>query len=264
MNDQNTQPIPVKHSPSILKIIVGVAFLVAAILVAYLTFNAVRDFVTSFEMAGLPGVALNDATPQPEAEGSGVVTDQQTPLQPAGGPTPPAWDGAKRVTILIMGLDYRDWTQGEGPPRTDTMVLLTIDPLTRTGGMLSIPRDLWVNIPGGFKYGRINTAYQLGEVYTYPEGGGPGLAMATVEGLLGVPIDYYAQIDFSAFTRFIDEIGGLKMDIKERITIDLLGGGPKTKKKLKLGPQLINGEYALAYARTRKTAGGDFDRATRT
>jgi polyisoprenyl-teichoic acid--peptidoglycan teichoic acid transferase len=71
------------------------------------------------------------------------------------------WDGASRVTALVMGLDYRDWEAGEGAPRTDTMILLTIDPLSKTAGMLNIPRDLWVNIPG-FDYDRINTAYRLG------------------------------------------------------------------------------------------------------
>ena len=82
-----------------------------------------------------------------------------------------------------MGLDYRDWEAGEGPPRTDTMILLTIDPLTKTAGMLNIPRDLWVSIPG-FEYGRINTAYPLGIAFDVP-GGGPALAMQTIESLAG-------------------------------------------------------------------------------
>jgi LCP family protein required for cell wall assembly len=269
MNDeikdtQNDTQMPSKRISSGLIILLGVVFLIAIGLTAYLTFTAVRDFVTSFEMAGLPGVALRDATATPDETGSGVVTDPNVPLQPVTGPTPPPWDGANRVTILVMGLDYRDWLQGEGPPRTDTMVLLTIDPLTRTAGIMSVPRDLWVNIPGGFKYGRINTAYQLGEAYKFPEGGGAGLAMDTVEELLGVPIDYYALVDFSAFVRFVDELGGVKLDIKEPITIDLLGAGSKTKKKLKPGEQVLPGEYALAYARARNTEGGDFDRAKRT
>jgi LCP family protein required for cell wall assembly len=126
--------------------------------------------------------------------------------------------------------------------------------------MLSIPRDLWVNIPGGFNYARINTAYQLGEAYKIP-GGGPQLAMDTVEELLGVPIDYYARIDFSAFERFIDEIGGVKIDVPEKITVDPLGDN--NTKNLKPGIQTLPGDLALAYARARKTEGGDFDRAQR-
>jgi LCP family protein required for cell wall assembly len=141
------------------------------------------------------------------------------------------------------------------------MILLTLDPLSKTAGMLSIPRDLWVSIPG-FKHGKINTAYYLGDAYELP-GGGPALAVKTVEQFLGVPINYYAQIDFGAFVRFIDEVGGVKIDVPEPITIDLLGTGHQTKKKLTPGEQVLPGEWALAYARARYTEGGDFDRAKR-
>ncbi len=233
------------------------AFSLAALLTAYLTFIAVRDFVTSWEMTDLPGISI-DLTPTPGAE-QGVLTNAETPLQGVEGPTPQPWDGASRVTVLVMGLDYRDWQAGEGPPRTDTMMLLTIDPLAQTAGMLSVPRDLWVSIPG-FKYGKINTAYQLGEAYELP-GGGQELAMKTVSEFIGVPIDFYAQVDFGAFIKFIDEIGGVKLDVTEPITVDLLGDD--TFKKLKPGRQVLTGEIALAYARARKTEGGDFDRAER-
>ena len=158
-----------------------------------------------------------------------------------------------------MGLDYRDWQAGEGPPRTDTMILFTVDPIHRTAGILSIPRDLWVNIPG-FEYGRINTAYQLGEAYQIP-GGGPALAAQTVEELLGVPVDYYAQVDFGTFVRFIDEIGGIKVEFPETIKLDPLGDG--NTKRFKPGVYTLPGDLALAYARLRKTEGGDFDRAQR-
>ena len=88
-----------------------------------------------------------------------------------------------------------------------------------TAGMLSIPRDLWVSIPG-FDYGKINTAYQLGEAFKLP-GGGPGLAIDTVERLIGVPVQYYAQIDFSVFVSFIQEIHGIKIDVPYEIYIDI-------------------------------------------
>jgi polyisoprenyl-teichoic acid--peptidoglycan teichoic acid transferase len=247
----------------VLKISLIVVFAVALGLLGYLTFTAVRDFVTSFEMASLPGIAIQEGQAvSPEEGEAGVVTDSSVPLQSSVGPTPPEWDGAKRVTILTMGLDYRDWSEGEGPPRTDSMILLTLDPLTKTAGMLSIPRDMWVNIPGGYKYGRINTAYQLGEAYKYPEGGGPGLAMDTVEELLGVPIDYYAQVDFDAFMRFIDEIGGIDVYVPQKTKVDPVGDN--NNRTLKKGDWHMNGKLALAYARARHTEGGDFDRANRT
>lgn len=238
-----------------------IAFAIAAVITAYLTFIAVRDFVSSWEMTSLPGISLSQSQATSTPDASGVIRDVQTPLQAPSGPQPEPWDGASRVSVLVMGLDYRDWATNEGAPRTDTMILLTLDPLARTAGILSIPRDLWVNIPGGFNYGRINTAYSLGEAYKYPNGGGPGLAMATVEELLGVPIDYYAQIDFGAFIRFIDEIHGIKVNVKEKMKVDPLGDN--NVKTLKPGVQTLNGELALAYARTRKTEGGDFDRAER-
>jgi LCP family protein required for cell wall assembly len=160
-----------------------------------------------------------------------------------------------------MGLDYNDWRAGEGPPRTDTMILFTLDPLSMTAGMLSIPRDLWVSIPG-FSYGKINTAYQLGESYDLP-GGGPGLAVDTVERLIGVPIHYYAQVDFTAFVRFIDEIYGVKIDVPYEIEIDIYDDQKEGGVVLKPGIQVLPGDHALAYARARNSEGGDFDRAQR-
>jgi LCP family protein required for cell wall assembly len=260
MTNETNNPTGRSTTVSRLAMALVAAFIVAAAITAYLTFIAVRDFVTSWELTSLPGISIQQsagATP----DAPGVIQDVQTPLQQSSGPAPEAWDGAERVSVLLMGLDFRDWTAGEGAPRTDTMVLLSVDPIARTAGMISIPRDLWVNIPG-FNYGRINTAYSLGEAFSYPDGGGPGLAMATVEELLGVPIDYYAQIDFNAFIRFIDEIGGVKVDVKEKIVVDPLGDN--NTKTIRPGRQNLPGDLALAYARQRKTEGGDFDRAQRT
>jgi LCP family protein required for cell wall assembly len=189
-------------------------------------------------------------------------TPATNPNVPLSLPTLTPWDGASRVTILLLGLDYRDWQAGEKYSRSDTMILLTLDPLSKTAGILSIPRDMWVAIPG-FQHGKINTAYFLGDAYKLP-GGGPGLAVKTVEQFVGVPINYYAQIDFEAFVHFIDEIGGVKINVPQKITVDLLGGGgAKTKKILQPGVQTLPGEWALAYARMRYTENGDFDRADR-
>jgi len=235
------------------------AFLLIAGVTTLVVFNAVRNFVMSWDITDLPGIVVNaNATPTPSDPLAVPVIEDQPSIQPAGGPTPEPWDGASRVNVLIMGLDYRDWEAGEGAPRTDTMILLSLDPLSNSGGMLSIPRDLWVNIPG-FDPGRINTAYRFGEIYDIP-GGGPGLAMRTIEELLGLKIDYYGLIDFGAFERFIDEIGGVKIDIENRIRVDPIVGETKT---LKPGVQVLPGDLALAYARARYTKGGDFDRAQR-
>ena len=219
-------------------------------LAKYQTPLETRQFSTTGEITPVASTAI---TPLPS-----LVANSPSP---AAQPTLTPWDGIGRVTVLILGLDYRDWEAGSDHSRSDTMILLTLDPLSRTAGILSIPRDLWVAIPG-FKHGKINTAYYLGDAYKLP-GGGPGLAVDTVEQFLGVPINYYAQIDFGAFVRFIDEIGGVKVNVPEPITIDLLGSGSATKKTLKPGVQVLPGEWALAYARARNSDGGDFDRAKR-
>lgn len=236
----------------------GAFFGIALLITALLTFIVVRDTVRAWGDDGDPGqqqLALQPPpTPLPTLPPDMV-------LQTGPGPQPVPWDGQSRMNILFMGLDYRDWAMGEGPPRTDTMILVTIDPLTKTAGMLSIPRDLWVNIPG-FNYAKINTAYYLGEAYQTP-GGGPALAMQTVENFLGVEIPYYAQVDFGTFVRLIDEIGGVTVDVPEEMQIDLLGDGSSTIKTLQPGRQTLPGEWALAYARNRDVGDGDFDRAAR-
>ncbi len=243
----------------VLRIAFFIGFALVLMLAGYLTFVSIRDFVASWSITSLPGITVHDATPEPGNINGTPVANSVAPPELAAGPTPPPWDGASRVSMLVMGLDYRDWSAGEGPPRTDTMILLTVDPVNRTAGILSIPRDLWVNIPG-YDYGRINTAYSLGEAYKLP-GGGPKLAADTVEQLLGIKIDYYAQVDFGAFARFIDEIGGVEVDVTEELKLDPLGTG--NTKKLKPGHYNLPGDLALAYVRLRKTEGGDFDRSQR-
>ena len=230
-----------------------IVFLIVLIATVYLTYTVVHDATAArFEISNPDALSLNES---PDFPSDVNIT---APLQSENGPAAIPWDGANRVTMLVMGLDYRDW-EGEGPSRTDTMMLLTLDPVTRTAGILSIPRDLWVNIPG-FDYGKINTAYYLGELYNLP-GGGPGLAVQTVEELLGVDINYYAQVDFSAFERFIDEIGGVDVEVPYELTVDPIGPGNTVT--LQQGIQHLDGPTALAYARNRDTYGADFDRADR-
>lgn len=224
---------------------------------AFFGYRVLRNVIATNETFSLPGDPVL-ATEEPENEQETGSTPRPTDIPAADLPTPEPWDGASRVNLLVMGLDYRDWEAGE-TPRTDTMIVFTFDPLNKTAGMLSIPRDLWVAIPG-FDYGKINTAYYLGEVYNIP-GGGPGLAARTVEELLGVPIHYYAQIDFQAFIDFIDHIEGVRLTFDEPMVLDRLGKWNTVT--IEPGVITLPGDYALAYVRARKTEGGDFDRAQR-
>jgi LCP family protein required for cell wall assembly len=228
-------------------------FVLAAVFSAYLLFVNVRNLAAAWSETGLPSFQISRST-QEQGEGGGPA-----PTAAVLDELPDAWDGNERVTILVMGLDYRDWESGDGPPRTDSMMLVTLDPLTKTAGMLSIPRDLWVDIPG-YGHGRINTAYFLGEQDRLP-GGGPELAVKTVEKFMGVPIQYYVQIDFGAFVKMVDEIGGVELTVYEELYIDPIGKDNTVF--LEPGNYRLDGELTLAYARVRYTEGGDFDRATR-
>jgi LCP family protein required for cell wall assembly len=210
---------------------------------------------------GLTGPTLNEeGTPIASNNGEQVATPPPLSNIPDSN-LPPAWDGASRITVLLIGLDYRDWSAGEGAPRSDTMILLTIDPVAKTAGTLSIPRDMWVNIPG-FEYSRINVAYSLGEGSKLP-GGGPELARKTVEQFIGVPIQYYAQVDFQTFVEFIDLIDGIDVYNEEELRIDPVGTGKDKIKITCCGMRHLTGERALAYARFRKDKEGDVGRAKR-
>lgn len=250
--------------PSILQI----GIMVVGLLLAVLLYIFLSGFVSCWRLTSLPGIPVpscssSAAAPVTSNPGSTAVAQMtSTPsLDAPQVPLPPAWDGASRVTIMVVGLDYRDWLAGQGPPRSDTMILLTIDPVGKTAGMLSIPRDMWVDIPG-FGYSKINNAYSFGELYKLP-GGGPGLAMKTVENFLGIPIQYYAQVDFSAFVKMIDEIGGICIDVPKGVDVGVLDEHGTTR--VKKGHQCLSGKVALGYARARDVeqgiAMGDVERS---
>jgi len=233
-------------------IVAGVAglILVGGVIVHVL----VRDFTAGVTSPGLNPFSGTDGGTAPGT----TAEPGSTPLAALEPINVQPWNGSSRVTVLVMGLDYRDWEAGSGAPRSDSMMLVTIDPITRQAGMLSIPRDLWVEIPG-FDHNRINTAYMLGEAYKLP-GGGPALACETVEGVVGVPVDYYAVIDFQSFEDVIDEIGGIDVLVEDPIKISPIG---RTSIQLEAKAYHFDGAEALAYARVRKAAGDDFGRARR-
>lgn len=240
--------------------IILAALLGLALVGAVYGYGFSRNIVATNETFSLPGDAVVNDPPAFEEsdEGEIVSTPQPTSAPVASLPTPEPWDGISRVNLLLMGLDSRDWEAGD-IPRTDTMILLTLDPLNKTAGIISIPRDLWVSIPG-YDYDKINTAYRVGELNNLP-GGGPALASQTVEELLGVPVHYYAQIDFQAFVDFIDHIEGVRLTFDEPMVLDRRGKWNTVT--IEPGTITLPGEYALAYIRSRSTEGGDFDRAQR-
>ncbi len=159
-----------------------------------------------------------------------------------------------RITVLLLGADTRPRYRTERP-RTDSIMLLMVNPQQQTGGVLSIPRDLYVEIPGWGFSDRINAAYRLG---------GGELAMKTVEHNFGIQVDYYVLMEFDGFTTLIDEIGGLDVYVPRRIHDPLYPGanGGFDPFTIEQGVQHMDGETALKYVRTRYVD-SDFGRLQR-
>ncbi len=175
--------------------------------------------------------------------------------------------GKDRINFLVMGLDRRP-REGQAPSRSDTMFVLTIDPQTKTAGILGIPRDLYVEIPdgdGGYYEDRVNTALVVGEVNGY-KGGGQQLAIDTVEHNLGVKIHHYIIIDFTGFEQVIDALGGIDIDVPTYVSDPYYSEselpGDYNPQEFEPGIQHMDGPTALAYARIRRDS-DDLDRIQR-
>lgn len=164
----------------------------------------------------------------------------------------PAWNGRERLNVLVLGVDSRG-VAGD-TQNTDTLIVLSIDPLNKTAAMLSVPRDTFAAIPGHGS-DKVNAAFSLG---------GPDLTQKTIEGLLGIRINSYALINFEAFTRIVDSVGGAQVDVKRPIRDESYPTADFGVERLNIqpGPQLMPGDVALKYARSRHDS-NDFSRARR-
>ena len=240
------------HRSSWSRLLLGtlsVFLIIGGLYFGYLFYIAVRELVAHAQLSPLPNVNL---LPIPGQERQSNIA--------TSGELLPDWQKKERVNILLLGIDQRE---GEhDPSRTDTMIVLTIDPENNTAGMLSIPRDLWVTIPG-YSEERINTAHRTGDLKEYP-GGGPALAIKTVKYNLAIPIHYYVRINFNGFVKAIDTIGGIDIYVEKEINDpkypdEAYGYDPLY---IPAGLQHMDGELALKYARTRHN-GTDFDRLRR-
>ena len=167
---------------------------------------------------------------------------------------------SKRMNILLLGLDRRP-QETTYAVRSDTMILTTVDPASRYVGMLSIPRDLWVTLPGGYQ-NRINAAHVFAEANQ--PGSGPAAAMETVRSNFGVNVDRYVRLDLAGFVRIVDAMGGIDLTVPAPLVDDeypTYDYGVQTV-VFEAGPQHMDGERALAYARIRHGS-SDFQRAAR-
>jgi LCP family protein required for cell wall assembly len=236
--------------------LIFVLFLVGGVYSGSLFYFTVKDIVAHAQIPSLPNLHLPIPAISGGSEGSGEAVAPRIDL--------PVWEKQERVNILLLGVDKRE---GEhGPWRTDTMILGTVDPQSKTAGMLSIPRDLWVPIPGSGE-SRINSANFIGDRDKYP-GGGPALAMKTVEYNLGVPVHYYVLVDFDGFEKIIDTIGGIDVNVERTLHDEMYPDpSPDDPNRVRTihfetGLQHMDGKAALEYARSRLST-SDFDRSHR-
>ena len=208
------------------------------------------DFLTSNTWNKTPGQdeqAAGEAAAEESANEANVDSEPKSTIQP--------------INILLLGTDTRPH-EGSGG-NTDTMILLNFDPQNQTAGLLSMPRDLWVPIPGFGYDTRINMAYAIGENYGY-RGGGAQLAKDTVSSFIGQPVQYYARVNFQGFVEIIDLIGGIDVDVPFTIYDENYPTDDYevTIFYLEAGRQHLDGETALKYVRTRNID-DDYARAGR-
>lgn len=145
--------------------------------------------------------------------------------------------------VLVLGVDERPDSEESGS-RTDTIMLVRVVPGSGDIKLLSVPRDLLVEVEPGVE-DRINAAYNYGGIEQ---------TITAFEDYSGVMVDHFAVVDFEGFKDVIDAMGGLRMDVEDEIP---------PKYEIEDGLQTLNGNQALFYARYRKTAGGDLDRIRR-
>lgn len=235
-------------------------FLVILVSVAAGGLYTATSVVVHVDNVVLPGV--NVSLPKPVAR----VLPGLAPAPPEGSP------GTKRINILLLGVDRRPHHDPamDGPPNTDSIHILSLDPITKTATALSLPRDLYLEIPspekkGEFRESRINTVYRLGEESGYP-GGGAAFVQRAIEYNFQLPIDYYAVVDWVAFADVIDALGGVWITVPETMT-GVEGFNPRDGNSFTItipaGTLYMDAVTALAYARFRDDEQNDFGRIMR-
>jgi LCP family protein required for cell wall assembly len=219
----------------------GIAILAAlGIALILLGFGRLFD-IASVAGRNLDALVVTPAPTPPRQSATALLT---LPTIPATSASP-----VGPITILLLGSDRRP---GEDvTPRADAIIVVYIDPARGRAAMLSLPRDLWVPIPG-YGENRLNAAYLWGE-HDGPPGTGMALAKATVGDLLGLPIDYVAVVDFRGFIGLIDALDGVTVDVAEALVDTRFPTADHgfTTVRFAPGPQPMDGATALTYCRVR-------------
>ncbi|ANA81111.1 LytR family transcriptional regulator [Paenibacillus glucanolyticus] len=161
----------------------------------------------------------------------------------------PKWEGKERINILLIGGDSR----GDDAGRSDTMLVASIDPVTKRAHLFSLLRDTYVEIPGHGK-GRLNSAFAYG---------GIELTRQTIGDLLDLPIHKYVYTDFVGFIALVDSLGGVDIEVEKDMYYTSKADKHMYDIDLKQGLQHLDGKMALQYVRFRHDAKSDFARTER-
>ncbi|WJH36766.1 LCP family protein [Paenibacillus aurantius] len=201
---------------------------------------------------GYYGLSIYNSLNGLSKEGKDSIFTNPNHATPISQEEPPKWEGKNRVNILLLGGDSRGKKNSE-PPRSDSIMIASIDPVTKKATLFSILRDTYVKIPG---YGsdKINAALAYG---------GASLAMKTVSDFTGLPIQYYVYTDFQGFMALVDAIGGIDLDVEKDMKYSDAWDGHEFDINLKKGYQHLDGKTALQYVRFRHDATSDFTRTER-
>jgi len=228
----------------------GVAGLIVIIIVVVLPHLAVYRY----------GTILGDTF---DKVFTGAVLGARDVKGSVAGPVPR--DG-ERINVLLVGVDKRGKRTAN---LTDTMMVASLDPIGHTVSIVSVPRDL-VGTPlgnGDVFAPKLNSLMHYADSHpkAFPQGGLRALEDA-VGALLGIPIHYYATLDFDGFIKMVDSVGGVDINVKKGFADPTYDGYGFEGKGYAIapGPHHLDGANALAYARTRKPAGeSDFTRQAR-
>jgi LCP family protein required for cell wall assembly len=260
---RNRQPL----LPTWLSVLLSGAFILSGVVVAFFAYLTIQHLLGSSSGTATPLDGFIDQEgalqPVPGQQPPPAISVTQTvvAIAPTPAPTLEGWETSERINILLMGMDRRP---GEAfVSRTDSMMVVSIDPKTNSASILSIPRDLYVQIPG-YGQDRINTAFVYGAIENGDYLDGAALAMQTVSYNLGIPVEHFLMVDFGAFTRTIDLLGGIDVQVPYDINdpnYPDMGFGYEPL-YIPAGLQHFDGATALKYARTRHSD-SDFNRAYR-
>jgi LCP family protein required for cell wall assembly len=240
--------------------LVGLLFATTGALAAFIREGGSEEGhpVAKTDRANSPSVLPEEAkgSTAPSAEKSRLLASETTQAKRSGEPThePEDKQAPEKVIeeslyVLVLGVDRRPGAAGGSTSHSDTMMLVRVSSQTGQIRLLSVPRDLLVEVQPGVE-NRINTAYL---------DGGTRRAVAVMEDLTGITIDHHAIVDFEGFQDVIDTMGGVTVKVGNPIRIGIDG----QRVFIPAGRQKLDGLEALAYARYRGTACGDLDRIRR-